>query len=200
MEEQEIKEINNQLRSGCGFEEVSGSGSGSEWNQEKAIVLYKKPENPHQFVLYSPYSNFSVSVDSDLISDFKNQFIRSRRSGVTIKPAEEEEEEAASSERRSSMAVVPWVPYNPSFGEAETMMETEQDGIETMDIEDNTAESSSSRGSIEQEQEQEQGNWQGNGFDLAKGLPQWQQQHCFIPNLPYTTSTTTSTPISWSHC
>lgn len=159
-------------------QELSSLGSGS--NQEKAIVLFK-PVNTNP-LLHSP-SNFSVSVDSNFFSGFKNQFLR-MNSSANIKPVGEE---AAAKE---CMAVVPWVPSqlpvvqcrDVSQAEAPELMEAEQVGESTMDIEENIGES------IEQEHGNELSELRG-----TQGLPQWQQQHCMMPLPPHNAST----PITW---
>lgn len=153
-----------------------GSGSGgSGWNsdEERALVVYKPSVNTEQMLIHrSPASNYYIG--SDFISGFKNHFMRPSGSSVTIKSLEEEEEEESTSNARSNMAVVPWVPSKVNVADATEAdaMEAEEDGVATMDIEENQG---------------------GEGYDFGKGFPQWQQQHCCVPNLPYNTST----PISW---
>ncbi|WCJ34688.1 hypothetical protein M5689_015982 [Euphorbia peplus] len=142
-------------------------------NLDRAIVLFKNVSN-YPLLLHSP-SNFSLSVDSDFISGIKNKYPWSSGYDNT-KSIEEEATD-------NSMAVIPWAP--PQFhhpketdhwgGEAPDLMDAEQVGESAMEIEGYTAET------LPQRHE--------NG-----GLPQWQQQHCLIPQLPFNTST----PISWS--
>ncbi|KAJ7973700.1 DBH-like monooxygenase [Quillaja saponaria] len=139
-------------------------------NQERAIILFK-PVNVAP--LQSP-SNFSVSVDSNIISGIKDQYFWS--SHGRVKPAEKE----ASSEdaNNDSWAVVPWVPsqFLPTPSTEVTQMEPEGMGEALMDIEE----------SIDQPT--------CDGITTGiQGLHQWQQQHCMIPQLPQNTST----PITW---
>ncbi|KDP45832.1 hypothetical protein JCGZ_17439 [Jatropha curcas] len=150
-------------------------------NQERAIVVFKPVKtNP---LLHSS-SNFSVSVDSDLVYGIKSQFLRSSCNG-NIRLAEEEREAT-----NECMAVVPWVPSQAAFArgidtsqaEAPDLMEAEQVGEETMEIEfegNNTIQSNELES--------------GGMMSGTQGLPQWQQQHCLIPQLPQNTST----PITW---
>lgn len=113
---------------------------------------------------------------------FADQFLR-MNSSANIKPVGEE---AAAKE---CMAVVPWVPSqlpvvrcrDVSQAEAPELMEAEQVGESTMDIEENIGES------IEQEHGNELSELRG-----TQGLPQW-QQHCMMPLPPHNAST----PITW---
>ncbi|KAJ9130712.1 hypothetical protein P3X46_034159 [Hevea brasiliensis] len=151
-------------------------------NQEKAIVVFKPV---HTNPLLHSSSNFSVSVDSNFFSGFKNQFPWMNRT-ANIELVEEEEG------TNECMAVVPWVPSqfpiaqdkDISQAESPELMEAEQVGEATMDIEENTNETI----------EQEHGN-EFNEFRGTQGLPQWQQQHCMMPLPPQNTST----PITWFH-
>ncbi|CAK7345558.1 unnamed protein product [Dovyalis caffra] len=181
------------------------SSSASSDNEERAIVLFK-PVNNLQLLHRSP-NDFSVSLDSNIMSGFKNQFLWSGRSGE-VKSREEEEE--AGARRDNSMAVVPWVPSQarPVFVEEMVdnnatvpqtegvveLMDSEETGEATMDIEEDSNNYNSS-GSVGLGQTQ--GNQQvGFGGIRAgsDGFPQWQQQHCMMPQIPQNPN---PTPISW---
>ncbi|XP_065880306.1 uncharacterized protein [Euphorbia lathyris] len=159
-------------------------------NQERAIVLFKHVNN-RPLMLHSP-CNFSVSVDSDLISGIKNQYPWPSCSGNTKSTKEEAID--------NSMAVVPWVPSQLHFtqgtdlsqlhftqgtdlsgAEAPDLMDAEQDGESAMEIEGNDAAETLLQNGLD-------------GTRVNEGLHQWQQQHCLIPQLPFNTST----PIPWS--
>ena len=87
-------------------------------------------------------------------------------------------------------AVVPWVPFQfqptPSMevSQAEAggeFMEDEEMGTAAMEIEESTTSPA-------------QGTSNGHGGGTwNEGFPQWQQQHCMMPQLPQNTST----PITW---
>ncbi|KAK7845251.1 hypothetical protein CFP56_009873 [Quercus suber] len=140
-------------------------------NEEMAIVLFKPVNAP--FVQHSP-SNLSFSVDSELISGFKK-------------------EEASNAATRGCLAVVPWVPSQlppmpatqMEAPEASELMEAEETGATTMDIEEdyNNAGIGQVHPSV---------NVCGE-MPGSEGLHQWQQQHCMMPQFPQNTST----PITW---
>lgn len=156
-------------------------------NAERAIVLFKPVNSP---LMQSP-SKFSVSVDSDIISGFKNQFPWSSQPNLR----KSVEDETASGERNTRvtnecLAVVPWVPSHlpqasgvkvPQIEAVELMEEAEEMEVTTMDIEDKN---------LNPEQQQEHG---FGGMRGSESLHQWQQQHCMTPQLPQNTST----PITW---
>ncbi|KAL6977886.1 hypothetical protein U1Q18_026669 [Sarracenia purpurea var. burkii] len=178
-------------------EQVGGSGPIMQEfpsvpkNEERAIVLFTPMNTP---LLQSP-SNFSVSVNSDIISGIKNHILWSSQCNT----AKEAEDEAArlglnTKGRRTNdcLAVVPWVPSaqvssNQGIDEIEVseLMESEEDqGVATMEIEEEN------NGGAEPVL--------GQGLEfsgmMSEGLiHQWQQQHCMIPQLPQNSST----PISW---
>ncbi|KAL6958699.1 hypothetical protein U1Q18_018396 [Sarracenia purpurea var. burkii] len=157
-------------------------------NAEKAIVLFKPMSNTP--LLLSP-SNFTVTLNSDLMSGIKSLWTSQYNA---IKSVEDEDEAA----RRASnniatnkcLAVVPWIPpsQTPRISDPKTAvtesMESEDMGVVTMDIEENSF--------AEPGQEQE-----FSGMMSEEGLHQWQQQqqqHCMIvPQIPQNTSA----PIVW---
>lgn len=161
---------------------------------DKAIVLFKPLNSPF---LNSSSSNLSVSVDSDLISGFKDQFIRAttqqqqKRTTIGI-----DEDKAVSSSNKECLAVVPWAPLShlitppttsgieiPTTEPSELAMEAE-DTMEIEDTHENTlqfGQSSDGYGGI------------ASMGPAGEGLPQWQQQHCMVPQPPHNTST----PITW---
>ncbi|KAI4352720.1 hypothetical protein L6164_006942 [Bauhinia variegata] len=155
-------------------------------NQENAIVLFKPVNTPY---LVSP-SNFSVTVDSDIISGIKNQFARSRHS-ERLRSAEEEAR--CRDKTNDQLAVVPWVPsqFPPASSvyvanmEAPELMEAEEMGEASMDIEEDNSNSNIDTGHP---------TLYGGITDAGGGLHQWQQQHCMIPQVPLNTST----PITWT--
>lgn len=89
------------------------------------------------------------------------------------------------------MAVVPWVPSqlhlaqgtDLSTEDLTELMDAEQISESAMEVEGDIAETLQPR--------HERG---FDGMRANEGFPQWQQQHCLIPRLPFNTST----PISWS--
>ncbi|RVW27940.1 hypothetical protein CK203_094116 [Vitis vinifera] len=133
-------------------------------NAERAIVLFKPVNSP---LMQSP-SKFSVSVDSDIISGFKNQFPWSSQPNLR----KSVEDETASGERNTRV---------PQIEAVELMEEAEEMEVTTMDIEDNN---------LNPEQQQEHG---FGGMRGSESLHQWQQQHCMTPQLPQNMST----PITW---
>ncbi|XP_022933859.1 uncharacterized protein LOC111441147 [Cucurbita moschata] len=150
-------------------------------NQERAIVLFK-PVNT-SFLQSSP---LSVSVDSDIISGFKSDILRENRYDGRLKFGEDDDEMGT---ENKNLAVVPWVPrlQVPASTnmlvqqeEAPQLMEAEEVGEATMDIEDDNLSS-------------QQHPYGYGGMDGANAIHQWHQQHCMIPQLPQQTSS----PITW---
>ncbi|KAF9662916.1 hypothetical protein SADUNF_Sadunf18G0104100 [Salix dunnii] len=196
--------ISNEQRKNQGvqIEEVvmPESSAATSDNEERAIVLFKPVSNLH--LLHRSPNNFSVSLDSNIISGFKNQFLWLSQSDGARSV---EEEEAAGATRDDSMAVVPWVPsqaqpafvreimYNNASVPQTELMDSEEMG-EAMDIEEdnNDLNYNASVGPG-----QAQGN-QAFGFGEIRagsdGLPQWQQQHCLVPQIPQNPN---PTPITW---
>ncbi|XP_011017743.1 PREDICTED: uncharacterized protein LOC105120987 [Populus euphratica] len=177
------------------------SSSATSDNEERAIVLFKPVNNLH--LLHRSPNNFSVSLDSNIISGFRNQFLWSSQSGG-VRSVEEEE---AGARRDNSMAVVPWVPSqtqpaflqeiiysnNASVPQTE-LMDSEEMGEAAMDIEeDNNDQNYSGSEGLGQAQEN-----QAFGFGGIRagsdGLPQWQQQHCLVPQIPQNPN---PTPVTW---
>ncbi|KGN65518.1 uncharacterized protein LOC101205533 [Cucumis sativus] len=154
-------------------------------NQERAIVLFK-PVNT-SFFQSSP---LSVSVDSDIISGFKSEFLRENCYDGRVKCGEDDEDMVI---ENKNLAVVPWVPRLqvptsstmnvPQEEEAPQLMEAEEVGEATMEIEEDNNLNNSQQG------------YGYGGMDGANGIHQWhhQQQHCMIPQLPQQTSS----PITW---
>lgn len=163
----------------------------SESVNDKAIVLFKPLTSP--FLSSSPSS---ISVDSDLISGFKDEFIRAitKQNRTTI----EEDKAVSSSSNNECLAVIQWAPRSqlitpPTTSgieiselpteHSEFTMEAD-DSMEIEDANENTLQSGPSGdgyGGMA-------GMWVG-----GEGLPQWQQQHCMVPQPPHNTFT----PISW---
>ncbi|KAJ6731946.1 DBH-LIKE MONOOXYGENASE [Salix purpurea] len=180
------------------------SSAATSDNEERAIVLFKPVSNLH--LLHRSPNNFSVSLDSNIISGFKNQFLWLSQSGGARSVEEEEEEEEAGARRDDSMAVVPWVPsqaqpafvqeimYNNASVPQTELMDSDEMGEAAMDIEEdnNDLNHNASVGLG-----QAQGN-QAFGFGGIRagsdGLPQWQQQHCLVPQIPQNPN---PTPITW---
>ncbi|KAL2533437.1 hypothetical protein Adt_06788 [Abeliophyllum distichum] len=158
-------------------------------NPERSIVLFNPVNTP---LLQCP-SNFSISVNPDLISGFKNQVLWSGQSNNW----RSENNEAVTEDKNSSssnkcLAVVPWVPSQhhsapgvqfPPQMDNSGMMDTEEVGEATMDIEDDN-----DMIGFEQRNVNESG-----GMSLSEGLHHWQQQPCMIPQPPQNTAT----PIVW---
>ncbi|XP_038880770.1 uncharacterized protein LOC120072359 [Benincasa hispida] len=151
-------------------------------NQERAIVLFKPVNSP--FLQSSP---LSVSVDSDIISGFKSEFLRENRYDGRVRFDEDDEEMGI---ENKNLAVVPWVPrlqvpaptsMDVPQEEAPQLMEAEEVGEATMEIEEDNLSSS----------QQAYGYY--GGMDGANAIHQWHQQHCMIPQLPQQTSS----PITW---
>ncbi|XP_011020100.1 PREDICTED: uncharacterized protein LOC105122588 [Populus euphratica] len=180
------------------------SSSSISDNEERAIVLFKPVNNLH--MLHHSPNDFSVSLDSNIMSGFKSQFLWSSQSGQ-VKPPDEEAA-AAGARRDYSMAVVPWVPshaqhaiammdHNASAPQTKgvvELMDFEEMGEARMDIEEDndTNNYSESVG-----QGQAQGN-QAFGFGGIRagsdGFSQWSQQHCMMPQIAQNAN---PTPITW---
>ncbi|GFS43745.1 hypothetical protein Acr_00g0086680 [Actinidia rufa] len=151
-------------------------------NEERAIVLFKDVNTP---LLRSP-SNLSVTVNSDLFSGIKNQIFWTSQYNAA-KSAEDEATRPASNNRATNgcLAVVPWIPsqFPQTSGteapqtEVSELMESEDMGATTMDIEENDV--------SEPGQERQ-------FVGMNEGFHQW-QQHCVIPQRPQNTAT----PIVW---
>ncbi|KAH7527830.1 uncharacterized protein LOC107417658 [Ziziphus jujuba] len=170
----------NNRRGGLVIEELNCDPDPSPpCKEDKAIVLFN-PANP--LLIHRSPSTLSFSVDSGIISGFKDQFIRSTQYGQQ-KSDEEDETVSNSNECR---AVVPYAPSQflpPGSGMEVSQAMTEppeelMEGGDTMEIEEGL-------GSLPQAQP--------NGGFGGMGLHQWQQQHCMIPQPPQQTST----PITW---
>ncbi|KAG5564944.1 hypothetical protein RHGRI_000972 [Rhododendron griersonianum] len=167
---------------GLGSCPIIGESSTVPGNEERALVLFRPMSTP---LLLSP-SNFSVSVNSDIISGIKNQIVWSVQSnGVKSKEDEAERQGFNTTRANESLAIVPWVPSQvPSpqgieVPEAE-LMESDDAGAATMDIEETNVAAEPGK------------EWQLSG--MTNGFSnQWQQQHCMVPQLPQNTST----PIVW---
>ncbi|KAL5539063.1 hypothetical protein UlMin_043624 [Ulmus minor] len=155
----------------------------------KAIVLFKPPNS--SFFQHSP-SNVSFSVDSHLISGFKDQF---KANYCQKRPAEEEDKEKAVRDNYSNkqcLAVVPWSP-SPSSSPFQLPISTPTmeatpapaEGDDNMEIEE-------ANGDVPQEQQADSLGY-GGMWGAAEGFPQWQQQHCLVPQPPQNIST----PITW---
>ncbi|KAM5553584.1 hypothetical protein ABKV19_025692 [Rosa sericea] len=155
-------------------------------NQERAIVPFNPVNNP---VLHNP-SNVSVSLSPDLISGFKDQFVRSSYH-YGMKSDKSEEEEQVNNDQ--CKAVVPWVPsqqlppmpaveVSQSEEDRGEAMEDEEMGATAMEIEESSTSAAAAAGA------------QGTSNGYSGGIwAQWQQQHCMIPQPPQNTST----PITW---
>ncbi|XWS52295.1 hypothetical protein CRYUN_Cryun11dG0056000 [Craigia yunnanensis] len=152
-------------------------------NQEKAIVLFNPIllHNPH--LLRSP-STLSISLSSDLISGFKNQFLQA--SDMKFAGFDEAKTEQSKKATEGCLAVVPWVPSQiPSVesrdGELEVpeLMEADE-----MDVEENNSDNA----------RMEQGHgYEFGGLKQNEGLHHWPQQHCMMPQ----PSQNSFTPITW---
>ncbi|GLT57389.1 hypothetical protein SLA2020_303650 [Shorea laevis] len=155
-------------------------------NEERAIVLFK-PVNASLF--HSQPSNLSFSVDSHIISGFKNQLFGSSQ----CDPVKSAEEEAMRDKNGDCLAVVPWVPshFPPAPAtNVSRMDEAEEMEAVSMDVEEDNN-NNINNASIEQGHPNLHVYGGAAGSD---GLHQWQQQyHCMIPQLPQNTST----PITW---
>uniref|UniRef100_A0A2P2IP09 Uncharacterized protein MANES_15G189400 n=1 Tax=Rhizophora mucronata TaxID=61149 RepID=A0A2P2IP09_RHIMU len=168
---------------GLAIEEMD---DGENQNQERAIVLFKPVNSylPHQNS--SALSSYSVSLDPHKIPGFQNQFPWPSQSYSRVKSMEGEEEEGEGGVSTDSMAIIPWIRSQPpaakemDTSQIETtseLMEAEGIGEAAMDVEDSTYNNS---GSMAQ------------GY--AYSLPQWQQQHCLMPQVP---PTSPSSEITW---
>ncbi|KAE8665090.1 Detected protein of unknown function [Hibiscus syriacus] len=155
-------------------------------NHERAIVLF----NPNPLLLDpnepSLCSSPFFSLHSDLISVFKNQFLRA----TDTKSAETEE---IKKENEGCLAVVPWVPSQiPSQESRDVEQEVSvPESMETdeMDVEENCS---------DRESMQEGHGYQFEGLKPREALHHWMQpqpqQHCMIPQPPQNPFT----PITWS--
>ncbi|KAJ1408162.1 hypothetical protein SESBI_23693 [Sesbania bispinosa] len=173
-------------------------------NEERALVLFKPL--PH-----SPSSSFSLTLDSDLLSEIKNQQIpwsQQRDSDCDRLIGSREHEQDKNDHR---LAIVPWVPQpSPSShcstlddsdnAKTEMMEADEMGGIEEgegmMDIEQEDGVSNSSTSVIHHPTtlnlHQHQG---GVATGFTANVPEgFQQQHCLLSQLPQNTST----PVTWT--
>lgn len=149
----------------------------SSENEERAVVLFQ-PVNSH--LVHFP-SNFSVSVDSHIIADFKKQFLQS---GHKVSLNSDDDETVADSSSNGCRAVVPWVrsvvPFTGVDDSPPDAMEADDMGEAFMDIEGN------SDSNMKPEQ--------GCGVTgTSEGFHQWPQPHCMIPQPPQNISS----PITW---
>ncbi|XWS71015.1 hypothetical protein CRYUN_Cryun03dG0100700 [Craigia yunnanensis] len=150
-------------------------------NHERAIVLFNpllhnnnNNNNNNTPLLRSP-SALSISINSDLISGFKNQFLR--ESDMKSTDYDEARFEQSNKATEGCLAVVPWVPsqipsVESSDGELEVPESMEGD---EMDVEENNS------NNVRMEQEH------GDEFDgLLKPSEalHWTHQHCMIPQPP----------------
>lgn len=182
-----------QSRSGGPVIEEMPAESASSYateNEERALVLFK-PVHGHLLGMKSP-SSFSVSVDPDFISGFKNKFYWSNEPAHE-KLIEDETVDAETDEGDTNCkAVVPWIPSQlpPASGiellqnEGSEAMEAEEMGDGTMEIED---------ASKSYPVAQEQAHGYNAGQSASEGFQQWQQPHCMTPQLPQSVST----PLVW---
>ncbi|GAA0164807.1 oxygenase [Lithospermum erythrorhizon] len=162
-------------------------------NDERAIVVF----NPVNLPFVASPSNFSVTVNPDLISGFMicvscaDQMMCTYQQSNPFRQADNgtTERDENSATTNNCMAVVPWMPYQvPSSAAVELssqndvndMMDAEETQTATMEVEDSnpTFDPSSVRES---------------GTVWNEGIHQWQQQHCMMPQLPENTST----PVVW---
>ncbi|KAH6817314.1 hypothetical protein C2S51_000917 [Perilla frutescens var. frutescens] len=174
-EEPEVAAVAQRRRcnesSGVKIEELPDLGE----NEERAIVLFKPSITTP--IVHSP-SNFSVSLHPQFISGFKNQILRPDQANSWRLVNEEEEDEDEDDSSRSGngcQAVVPWFPprFPPSGDGQFEMMDAEEMGEASMDVEDS---------------EQQRNT---NEVSLSQGLPhQW--QHCMIPQPPHNTTAPTN--------
>ncbi|KAF9679804.1 hypothetical protein SADUNF_Sadunf06G0053200 [Salix dunnii] len=168
----------------------SSSSPPTSDNEERAIVLFKPVNNLH--MLHHSPNDISVSVDHNIISGFKNQFLWSSQSGQVKSPEEE-----AGVRKDYSMAVVPWVPSQaqPAFAMMDNnvsapqtegvveLMDFEEMGEATMDIEeDNDIRNYSESVELGKAQGKQAFGFGGlrAGSDCC---PQWPQQHCMMPQI-----------------
>ncbi|KAI7756387.1 hypothetical protein M8C21_010963 [Ambrosia artemisiifolia] len=158
-------------------------------NDERAIVLYDPTNNTPLLQTRSP---FTISVNSNFLSGFKNLVFWSNRSHAldssnTIK----EKQENCYDQSNGSLAVVPWVPMHsqhqtmaeveiPHTEEVSEMMDADDTEPITMDVEDDD---NSQRVHIN-----EPGSVSG-----VEGVNQW-QQHWMIPQSAHSLSA----PVAWS--
>lgn len=167
----------------------SASAAAASENEERAIVLFKPV---HGRLLGGPSpSSFSVSVDPDFISGFKNQFYWSNE------PAHEKliEDETGDAETNKGgtncMAMVPWIPSQfPSAPGIELLQPEGSEAMEAEEMADGTMEIEDATESYPVTQEQAHGY---AGQSSSEGFQQWQQPHCMTPQPPQSVST----PLVW---
>ncbi|XWS28160.1 hypothetical protein CRYUN_Cryun25bG0041800 [Craigia yunnanensis] len=162
-------------------------------NQEKAIVLfnplllhnnYSNNYNNNSPLLPSP-STLSISLTSDLISGFKNQFVQA--TDMRSADFDEAKNEQSKNAMEGCLAVDSWVPSPiPSVESRDGELEV-PDSMEAdeKDVEENNSDNA--------------GMEQGHGYEFgglkpSEGLHHWSQQHCMMPQPPQNPFT----PISWS--
>ncbi|TXG48671.1 hypothetical protein EZV62_024546 [Acer yangbiense] len=186
MEEEKEQEVVGEISSSSPspvYEEMVSDPA----NQERALVLYKPVNSPP--LLHSP-SNVSVHLDSlNLVSDFKNVFLRGQSSHMKL--AEEEEYlHNNNGTANNCLAVIPWVPSQFQFPHNLGMDVSQTEALESMEAEDEET-----KMDIEDSNttNTEQGHVYGYGGMRDEGVHQWPQQYCMIPQL----TQNTSTPITW---
>ncbi|KAF3437289.1 hypothetical protein FNV43_RR20042 [Rhamnella rubrinervis] len=152
---------------------------------DKAIILFN-PANP--LLMHRSPSNFSV--DSNIISGFKDQFIRSAQYGQQSS-ADDDDETVRNSNSNECRAVVPWAPSQ--FLPPVSGMEASQALIEPLEEVMEAEDTMEIEGGTESLPQGQSNHGYGGIWGAGEGLPQWQQQHCMIPHPPQHTST----PITW---
>ncbi|XVF19053.1 hypothetical protein REPUB_Repub11eG0077100 [Reevesia pubescens] len=161
-------------------------------NQERAIVLFTPLLHHHYSNSNTPLmcapSTFSISLNSDLISGFNNQFLRATEmNSADVDEAKTEESKKA---REGCLVVIPWVPSHFASiesrdGELEFAESMEAD---EMDVEENN----SNNVGMEQEHGYEY-EYEG-GLKPSEAFHNRPQLHCMIPQPPQNPFT----PITWS--
>lgn len=149
-------------------------------NDERALVLFK-PMN-----LHSP-SDFSLTLSSDLISHIKNNQLS------WSKQCDYSDNQDQNDEDNRRLAIVPWVPPQPSTSCSED--ENNSNTIELMEA-DEMGEEQEDEGAM-MDVEQEDNNSSNYNYPAMLNLhhqAEGFQQHCFLPQIPQNTST----PITWT--
>ena len=163
-------------------------------NEERAIVLYKPVHT--SFIDSSPSSDVFLKVDPDVMAGFKNRgFWSGQTSIVEIREVEEEEEAPIDEGQAASggcLAVVPWMPSQPTVGAAfpagarevaeEEEMVAGDMGDAPMDVEEEAGQPAVAAAVS------------GDGMAVTQaGFQHW-QQHCMMPQI----GPSNCTPIPWS--
>ncbi|KAM0036504.1 hypothetical protein Hdeb2414_s0014g00427181 [Helianthus debilis subsp. tardiflorus] len=161
-------------------------------NEERAIVLYDPVNNAPLLQTRSP---FTISVNSDFLSGFKNPVFWSNRSHpLESLNAIKEKQENSNDQNNGSLAVVPWVPMHSQHQSmAEAEIPHTEEVSEMMDADDMEAMAMDVEDADNSQRMHINGLGSVSSVEGVEGVNQW-QQHCMIPQAAHSLSA----PVAWS--